>query len=77
MKLHERYWQTCEVLEHAGYTPREAVALATAAVFPVPRGEDEIDLMDPCPNVSGSGGPGDVTMDGWYGSEDYGKALVA
>jgi hypothetical protein len=77
MRLYERYWETCDVLEAAGYTPQEAVALATAAVFPVGYGEDEVDLDVPCPNVSGTGGPGDVTCDGWYTDEDYARACVA
>jgi hypothetical protein len=77
MRLHEQYWEACDVLEAAGYTPQEAVALATMGVFPVPRGEDEVDLMDPCPNVSGTGSPADATADGWYTDEDYHKALVA
>jgi hypothetical protein len=77
MKLHERYWQVCDVLEAAGYGPEEAVTLAEAAVFPVPLADDEVDLEVPCPDVSRPATPEEPTGDGWYGSEDYGKARVA
>jgi hypothetical protein len=77
LRLHERYWQLCDVLEAAGYTPTEASRLAEAAVFPVPPAEDEVDLDEPCPDVSRPATPDQPTGDGWYSSEDYGKARVA
>jgi hypothetical protein len=76
MKVYERFWLACDTLEAAGYSAEEAVALATAAVFPQPCAEDEVDLADPCPGVCPAGGPDDGTADGWYGPEDYARACV-
>jgi hypothetical protein len=77
MKVYERYWEVCDVLEAAGYSPAEAVTLATASVFPLPPAPDEVDLGDPCPVTSPEGGPEERTADGWYTPEDYGKAVIA
>jgi hypothetical protein len=77
MRLHERYWAACDVLEAAGYTPAEAARLAEATVFPRPADPSEVDLDDPLPDVSRRTTPEEPTGDGWYGSEDYGKARVA
>jgi hypothetical protein len=77
METAMRYWRLCDVLEAAGYTPQEAAKLAANIEFPIPPREDEVNLEDPCPDVSRPATPEEPTMDGWYDSEDFEKARVA
>jgi hypothetical protein len=45
-RIHERYWALCDALEHVGYTPEQAVTIATATLFG-PDDPEACDLGEP------------------------------